>query len=504
MIKKIMTKGNNIFTHHKLFLIGMTLFFLLFFIFYFMPPVADDFYFIDDPSNLPGLIDVTMNRYIHLNGRILGNMSIVYFLDHPIIYAFYRTTILFIMIYCVYHIIIDVSKKKSIILFLVTFGFIFFVPLTMFRELYSWGSAFCNYVPPIALFMLILYQVKDIFTDIERVEKDYKKNSLLFLLSIVTQLFMENFTLYFVFISFMANGYYYIKTKRVSKTLLAIMLGSVIGAGIMFCAPIYQNLEARGGYHGDKINSIVDFINRLKENYYTMSFYTWHIHSFVMFLTSVLAIYILYKEKKATCFSLIDKLAIIFFIITPIYCYLINTYFGSLYQLRFLVIFIDAIFIFGYYFALFYLGIYYIKNKIVRKQLIFFICSIFIVNAPLLIVLPLTLRCFYFSYVFTIMIILILCLYLVHQYKLNIEFLTPITIIVILTLMLSYVYMMYENDKTEQERIQMLETALHEKKKSVSIPVYRFPDLIYGFGRDGRISLNYYYKEPGDFIINYR
>lgn len=127
-------------------------------------------------------------------------------------------------------------RQKSLLLYFLDwfFSFILFVPKSLFRQVYNWGSAFCNYVPPIFIFFFILYHIQNIFYEETNIEKDWKWNGILFFLTCMGQLFMENFTIYVVMISIFMNGYYYYRTKKISKTLFVILLGSIVGALIMF------------------------------------------------------------------------------------------------------------------------------------------------------------------------------------------------------------------------------------------------------------------------------
>ncbi len=478
------------------------LFLLLFGIFYCSPPSADDLQLIVEPSNWSHLIDSTIRRYHQLNGRILGNMSIVYLLDHPIIDGIVRSGVLFGMIYLIYKIAYGKTKKPSIILFGIVFSLILFVPKPLFRQVYNWGSAFCNYVPPIFIFFFLLYHIQTIFHDKPNIEKGWKWNIILFFLACMGQLFMENFTIYVVMVSILMNGYYYYRTKKISKTLLSILLGSIVGALIMFFAPIYHNLDSRGGYHGDKITSFTELVRRLKENYYTMSRYTWHIHFLIMGVISILCIYLIYKRKKQL--SLFDKLSIFFLIITPLYCYGITNIFGKFYQLRWSVIFLDAFLIFGYYVSLLWIGMQHIKDIKLRNLLLFFTLSIFLVNAPMLIVLPLSLRCFYFPYVFMVMILVILFVDLETQFHWNIRFLMPIIVLFVGVVTFSYTYMMFENYRCEEKRTEIITEEMKKKKTKISIPNYPYPDLIECFGQDGRLNYRYQYKKFGDIEFYYR
>lgn len=93
------------------------LLFLLFVIFYCSPPSADDLQLIVESSDWSHLVSATIRRYQQLNGRILGNMSIVYLLDHPIIDGLVRSGTLFGMIYLIYKMAYGKTKKPSIVLF---------------------------------------------------------------------------------------------------------------------------------------------------------------------------------------------------------------------------------------------------------------------------------------------------------------------------------------------------------------------------------------------------
>lgn len=233
-----------------------------------------------------------------------------------------------------------------------------------------------------------------------------------------------------------------------------------------------------------------------------MSLYTWHIHFFIMGIISFLCIYLIYKRKEQL--SLFDKISIFFLIITPLYCYGITNLFGKFYQLRWSVILLDVCLVLGYYVSLLWIGTKHIKETRLRNLLLFFTLSIFLVNAPMLLVLPLSLRCFYFPYVFMVMIFTIFFVDLEVQFHWNTRFFIPIIVLFTGIATFSYTYMMFENYRCEQKRTDIITTEMKKKKTKITIPNYPYSDLIECFGRDGRLNYRYQYQKFGDIEFYYR
>lgn len=213
-------------------------------------------------------------------------------------------------------------------------------------------------------------------------------------------------------------------------------------------------------------------------------------------------IYLIYKRKEQL--SLFDKISIFFLIITPLYCYGITNLFGKFYQLRWSVILLDVCLVLGYYVSLLWIGTKHIKETRLRNLLLFFTLSIFLVNAPMLLVLPLSLRCFYFPYVFMVMIFTIFFVDLEVQFHWNTRFLIPIIVLFTGIATFSYTYMMFENYRCEQTRNDIITTEMKKKKTKITIPNYPYPDLIECFGRDGRLNYRYQYQKFGDIEFYYR
>lgn len=143
------------------------------------------------------------------------------------------------------------------------------------------------------------------------------------------------------------------------------------------------------------------------------------------------------------------------------------------------------------------------RNKIKKFTFIFYTID-FLVNAPMLLVLMLSLRCFYFPYVFMVMIFAIFFVDLEVQFHWNTRFLIPIIVLFTGIATFSYTYMMFENYRCEQKRTDIITTEMKKKKTKITIPNYSYPDLIECFGRDGRLNYRYQYQKFGDIEFYYR
>ena len=142
-----------------------------------------------------------------------------------------------------------VAEDRSLALILVLANLIYLTLPQMVRaQTYGWIAGFSNY--GLAAFLLIISQ--GILLD----GKDpVKKHSLGFLalsvfVGLITQLVLENITIFMVVLAFFAVLYQLFTCRRCSTVTLAFLLGAVSGALIMFSGKIYSSLLTTGHTEG--------------------------------------------------------------------------------------------------------------------------------------------------------------------------------------------------------------------------------------------------------------
>ena len=185
------------------------------------PYTGDDWYW--------GTYDLDFNLFsifsqdLELNGRYLGNLMAVVLTRN----IFVRGLIMSIIISLLFKLIHTYTKADNrliLLLFLV-------MPIEIFKQVVPWSAGFANYMISALLFLTVLYILNN--------KNGKKRNCVIFFLSIITSLFLENITLFLLGLTLILNVRFFVKNKRVNYLYLCAFVGSVIGTLIMFLQPSY-------------------------------------------------------------------------------------------------------------------------------------------------------------------------------------------------------------------------------------------------------------------------
>lgn len=171
------------------------------------------------------------------NGRYLGNLYILALSKSLPLWCISLCGAAFIISYAVY----KFSGGKSITLYLLTPAAVSIMSAEMFRQIVMWRSGFSNYVPPIAAVLLYLVIIRNIF---ESETPHYKKLTplLTFFIGSAGALFMENVTLYALLLGAAVLIYTKAKFKKVFAPHISYLIGSICGAAVMFSNSAYLNI----------------------------------------------------------------------------------------------------------------------------------------------------------------------------------------------------------------------------------------------------------------------
>jgi len=116
----------------------------------------------------------------------------------------------------------------------------------MFAQIYPWAAGFFNYLPPVVMLLACLELVRPVLEG-RPLEESPVRGGALFLLGFGQQLFIENNTLYALCASFVLLAWYWLERRRWSPCLLALFLGCVLGAALLFVSPSYRLIAGEGG-----------------------------------------------------------------------------------------------------------------------------------------------------------------------------------------------------------------------------------------------------------------
>lgn len=168
------------------------------------------------------------------NGRYLGNLLILLLTKSNFIKTIGMAVVSFSVIYLIYKYIGD----GKLFYFLFVLFLLVIMPTNILRQTMAWASGLANYIPPIALTLLYLVIVKNIF------DKDMPKYKewlipVSFVIGLCGNLFMEHVTIMNVVVSIGVIVYSYIKFKTFFRVHVFNFLGNICGAAIMFSNSAY-------------------------------------------------------------------------------------------------------------------------------------------------------------------------------------------------------------------------------------------------------------------------
>ena len=341
------------------------------------------------------------NWFKDYNGRYLSNLLIILIsrLDSLRILTTAITTTL-IIVY-----LKKVSNTKKDVYPLI-FLLIFSTPINIFKNTIAWASGFVNYVLPILLVLIFLNYIKRINT--KEINNKFTHTIFMFILGIASCLIVEHITIYCVALIIFVNIYYFIKYKKISKLLVSYSIGVIIGTTIMFSNGAYLKVATGEDFYRTAATS-VSFIEKISTTFFDTIYINLIFNNYIVnIIISILLIYITLQnenkhKKLLKAISLIPSsytLYTILKIINPNW-----NIFGNLTTI------FEGITTIIYCLAVLYITIFNNTSKKYQKEkLAFILISVVIIAGPLLVVTPVTPRCFFPCYI-------MICLYIIQLIK---------------------------------------------------------------------------------------
>lgn len=436
--KKINKSVKNIKLFNNRFLVLLFLMFMLLCCFF--PYTGDDWAW----GTKIG-IDRLNSWFDNYNGRYAGNLLILVLTRSKILRVIVETVTFTLIIKYIYKIINDKNKTNILISILL----LLLMPVTILRQSVTWASGFANYVLPILLVLFIIHKNIKLLDDKQEFnEKRILKLICYFIISFVGSLFIENITLYNLFLILTILIYEKIRFKKCSIANIIYFVGSLCGSIMMFSNSAYLSIfNNNDGYRTITTDNVV--ISSIKTFIKTLSNYIFIDNVFVEIILSICIILLIFKYKNKHkiingCKGLLISSSLLFTLL-----YLFNIVYTNL-------PFNDHIFsgklklIFNCLTGLLMLAslistsIICIDNKYKTRKILFYIGSLIIFNLPLLMITPVGPRLFLTTYVFYILIILEILDY-VYKTKINrVDNLLKITIVIAFLYLIAIYYSIYK------------------------------------------------------------
>ena len=330
------------------------------------------------------------------NGRYFGNL---------IVLILTRSNLLkgFVMSFCITGIIVLLNKitqhqKCGLCLILLMFVF---MPVPLLSQAIVWTSGFSNYVTSTFLTLIYICYVNKIH--LKRPKSQMKAIVPLFLLGLMNALIMENMTIFNVVLSLYVMGATIYQYRRIYIQHLSYFWGTILGAVLMFSNSAYSSIaKGNDGYRYRSFAQGMGVIGKAVWNYFNIISRDALLCNYVLLcLLSIICIGV-WKVSKS---KLLKKQQIIGEIsLLVIICYAATSVINRISCVEPLkaLLYAQGLATAMCVIALFAFVVVLPVEKAKKRTLMFILICICCMVAPLLIVSPLGIRCFFSTYVMLI------------------------------------------------------------------------------------------------------
>lgn len=335
------------------------------------------------------------------NGRYLGNLFIILVSKFKLIKMVLMAASFYLLCYIPYR----CSGDKRLTVFAFSTAMFFCMPKTVFIQVCAWASGYTNYMLPMLFVFGYYLLVRKVFKDTAP-KYSHISSVLALVLGFSGCLFMENVTIYTVVCAVALIVFAYIKFRKVYLNHVAFLVGNIIGAYMMFSNSAYTTIAAGGDDYRSTPTGLVELIKKVIENsgsILNQFFYQNMLALIICSVLSIILIVIAYKTltKKVKVLSMVSIFANILSL-SILYLRYKTDYWRFFYRLEYdteITTIIFAIFVILYFLSHLVNLIVAVKGE-KRREAIFVLFSIPLIIAPLLIVSPVSARCFYPPYIF--------------------------------------------------------------------------------------------------------
>lgn len=326
------------------------------------------------------------------NGRYLSNLLIIAITRVNILRILF-TAIITTAILILIKKIADSNHTMYPFIFLLIIG----MPINIFKNTIAWASGFVNYVLSIFMILMFLNLIKKIDQQ-PLVNKKIGVNLLYLLLGISTCLVVEHITIYCLFLILFLNIFHFIKYKKMSVPLICYSIGVIWGTIIMFSNGAYLNV-VNGEDNYRTTNTSITIIKQVWDTYFDMMYKELIFNNYTLNITIVLSlIYLLRKERnnKTNILNAFNMLYVIYTVIKTI-----NPTWEILGKYT---KYVEGIGTIIFFLSLLYITIFNKSlNPKQKGRLTFLLISTVLIAAPLLVVTPVSSRCFFPCYILLVL-----------------------------------------------------------------------------------------------------
>ena len=413
MFKKEMVKLKN-----KNIIFTILLFLSFLFLVYLFPYSGDDWAW----GSYIGL-DRLSSNFENYNGRYAGNLLVICLtrskvLDIVIIAGSLVCCCLFPKIF---------SNSNSLTPYVFGTLLLLLIPKQIFIQSIVWTAGYSNYVPPIILIFLYFIIIKNIFED-KTPHYNWTTSVLVACIGFLAALFMENVTLYNIAVSVLIIIFVFFKFKKIYFTHVAYLIGSVLGAVLMFSNTAYTSIaNNEDSYRSTAINEgLVETIGE-QTQVIIKQFFTTNFMVLLILTVFCVTIYCLYasrsNNKKLKNFGLllilINVISFIFLIsknIFPAWAFEVGKFDSDKVTTIIFALISAACFCSASVIVLIS-----VNSDSIKYKTLLLLISVPILIAPLTIVKPIGPRCFFPPYLMLIGACVLLFVYICDSLKIHAE-----------------------------------------------------------------------------------
>lgn len=418
--------------------------------------------------------------FVNENGRYAGNLLVIALTRVQFLNIIAKSVFFYLACLLSY----KFSDKQRVSALLFSFMLILIVPSEILIQDYAWTSGFTNYVPPIVIFAAYLVLIRNIFYS---QKPTYSKVLVVpaFFMGFIGCLFMENITIYCIVAAAAVIVYCRKKFKKVFDVHILYLIGALLGAIVMFTNPVYiRVLKGADYYRTAGGNGEKGLLGTILYTCYRTFHYLFSSNSFVAFILTVLAIYVLCSSLKsgkivnrkakyaAIIASVVNVITLCVFIIDS---FVLKGNYDNKSAAIVLPLFAAAVL---YYLSL-GVSVLISLDGVCRTKAAFLILSIPVMVAPLLLVTPVGSRNFFPPFMFMVMLAVLLFNYALDNRKKSPK--CPKPAVVFISLVCFFVSMFYVGlyAPIHSDYVARNEKAISDAQKSDEITIHKLPESEY-------------------------
>lgn len=326
------------------------------------------------------------------NGRYFGNFVVLLLTRSTVVRVIVMTAAYFITCWLCYA--YTPYKKNAVLVFA---AFLFFsMDRSIWTQAVVWTSGFANYVPSAVISVVYILLVRNITGE---EAPHYPKYLFLvtFLMGFVCAPFIENITLFNICLGVAVVGYTAIKFKKGYATHVAFLIGAILGAVWMFSNSVYTSIAGGEDGYRSVPSGFRQLFDRCLTNGYWICEYVLLSNWLICVAVSVLLLLTAIRFIKST-----DKKGMIvgavIAVTVNVGCTLLVLYdhfFGFASSDKFIILLTCC------YAVSLVAGVLICIPKGMRFRMLLPVYCIPVSVMPLLMVTPIGPRCFYISYLLT-------------------------------------------------------------------------------------------------------